>query len=64
MLKNKSGMEYTTADRHYEFIYDNNSPLGELYDAVCVFKAHIASVIKTREEADAKKEKPKTPESS
>ncbi len=59
MLKNKSGIEYVSGERKYQFICDNDAPLGELYDASCVFKTHIANIIKEKESAEAKAEEEK-----
>lgn len=55
MIKTKTVIEHKIGERTYEFYCTADSPLGEIHDALCVFKSFIIDQIKQAEE----KEKPK-----
>ena len=45
MIKNKTILEHKIEERIYRFECDSSSPLGEVYDAINVFKANILQLI-------------------
>lgn len=50
MIKNKVALEVKVGERVYAFICDNDSPLGELFDAVCQLRGLVIARIKEQEE--------------
>ena len=51
MLVNKSALEIKTGERTYSLECNSDSPLGELYDALCKMQAYI---IKRMQDAQPK----------
>lgn len=50
MIKNKVSLEVDRNDRKYMLIMDCDSPLGEIFDVICMMKNEIIQRIKMEEE--------------
>ena len=57
MLKNKISLEHTIGKNLYEFTCTPESPLGEIHDSICVFKAYIVDLINEHEKKRVEEEK-------
>lgn len=57
MIKNMAALEVKTGDRVYQFVCSNDSPLGEIQDAIIQMRAYIFERIKQVNEELAKAEK-------
>jgi len=40
-MKERKTFEYQIGERRYQFVCDNDSPLGEVKDALCHFIGHM-----------------------
>jgi len=60
MIKSITRLEYKIGDRVYHFLCDQDSPIGEVHDALCAFKAKTVEIINAAVNAETKKEEPKT----
>lgn len=49
MIKQITRLEHKVGDRVYQFLCDNDSPVGEVHDALTVFKAYVVGVINGQE---------------
>lgn len=49
MLKKLSKLERIVGDRSYQFFCEEDSPIGEVYDALCVMKSFISNIILNNE---------------
>ncbi len=59
MLKNISKLEFKIAEKNYEFLCDNDSPLEHVKEAIFQFQKYIGYVedqIKAQKEASSKVE--------
>lgn len=45
MLKNKSVLEVVKGAREYQFSCEPDSPLGEVFDALCQMKSYVVEKI-------------------
>lgn len=60
MFKNKSVLEVKGAEKRiYELHCRQDSPLGELYDALCTMKHHVMTEMHKHEDAQNKECKEK-----
>lgn len=51
MIKNITRLEHKVGDRIYHFVCENDSPLGEIHDALSKFKSCIIEIINGQEKA-------------
>ena len=51
MLKTITKLEHKVGDRVYQFICENDSPLGECHDAITAFKDYVVKKIQEFHEA-------------
>ena len=58
MIKNITKLEHKIGDRFYQFFCDQDSPVGEVHDALSRFKTHVVGIINSAEasEKECKKE--------
>lgn len=49
MLKTITRLEHKVGDRIYHFTCENDSPLGEVHDALSKFKSYVVDVINAAE---------------
>lgn len=56
MLKSKVILEHKVNDRVYEFVCSPESPLGEAYDAVCLFREYLIKRINETKEQESSAE--------
>jgi hypothetical protein len=56
MIKNITKLEHKIGERTYQFLCDNDSPLGECHDAISKFKSYVVELIKSKDEAQEPKE--------
>lgn len=66
MIKNVASLEIKKEDRVYRIYVENDSPLGEVYDALTQMRAYVFERIKSVQEEESKKpeEKPVEPQVS
>lgn len=62
MLKNVTKLEHKVGDRFFQFICDNDAPLGECHDALAAFKNFVIGKINEFHEASKSKEEGKKDE--
>lgn len=48
--ENKTSLKVERNGREYYFVCDNDSPLGEVFDILCIMKSHIVKSIKDEDE--------------
>ena len=49
MIKSVTRLEHKVGDRVYHFMCDNDSPLGEIHDALAKFKSYVVEIINAAE---------------
>lgn len=52
MLKNITKLEHKIGERVYQFVCENDAPLGECHDALAKFKGYVVDRIKEASEAE------------
>lgn len=62
MLKNITKLEHKIGDRTYQFLCENDAPLGECHDALSEFRNFVITKINEFHEATKKKPEEKTDE--
>ena len=62
MIKNISALEVVKEDRVYRVYVENNSPLGEVFDALTQMRTYVFECIKAHEE-ESKKQDEENPKS-
>ena len=55
MIKSLVKLEYKVGEREYCFLCDNNSPFGEVHDALSQFKAYALDQMSKAQEVEAAK---------
>ncbi len=55
MIRKKITLEHRTGERSYLFLCDDESPLGEVYDALIILKAYVIKRILEEEKENSPK---------
>lgn len=53
MIKGMTRLEHKIGERVYHFFCDQDSPLGEVYDALCIFKAKSIEIMDNAQKDEA-----------
>lgn len=52
MLRNKTGLEAKVGDKYFQFVCDQESSVGEIFDALYLMRSHVLEVMKNQQEKD------------
>lgn len=52
MIKGITRLEHKIGERVYHFLCDQDAPVGEVHDALCMFKAKVMEILNNAHEAE------------
>ena len=62
MIQNVTRLEHKIGDRVYHFLCDMQSPVGEVHDALCMFKSFAMAKMNEAHEAEKQHQEENKPE--